>query len=278
MSDGPQYFWDLLSEVRVARDEAIGEICDACDRIVDMLNGALGSFGAFIDGILPGENEVEMAVKKWNEEIVPKVNELIGSIRSELSDALDELAGSPVDLKDYAEGFANAKADLYKKASIAQDIVTLGKSWSGDAFDAYGVVAEEQHEALSALAKSLESGGLNCIAAANQILTLWKTLLREFASYNSDLLGLLASATNAANVISFEVPAIFETGAKIWENVWDLSDLLMEFMINQATNDMFNWLTLSNGSDGLPLNSWPKITADSGGTMGDSGSWDPKVS
>jgi len=278
VSDGPQYFWDLLKEVRGARDVAIGQICDACDDIVDMLNAALGSFGEFIDDILPGENEVEMAVKKWNEEMVPKVNELIGSIRSELGDALDELAGSPVDLKNYAEGFANAKTDLYKKASIAQDLTTLGKSWSGDAFDAYSAVAEEQHEALAALARSLESGGLNCIAAANQILTLWKTLLREFASYNSDLLGLLASATNAANIISFEVPAIFETGAKIWENVWDLSDILMEFMINQATNDMFNWLTLSNGSDGLPLNSWPKITADSGGTMGDSGSWDPKSS
>lgn len=278
MSDGPQYFWDLLGEVQDARDVAIQQICDACDKIVDMLNAALGSFGEFIDDLLPGENEVEMAVKKWNDEILPKVNELIGSIRSELSDALDELAGSPRDLKDYAEGFSNAKTDLYKKASIAQDLATLGKSWSGDAFDAYSAVAEEQHQALSALAKSLESGGLNCIAAANQILTLWRTLLREFASYNSDLLELLASATNAANIISFEVPAIFETGAKIWENVWDLSDILVDFMINQATNDMFNWLTLSNGSDGLPLNSWPRITADSGGTMEDSGSWEPKTS
>lgn len=272
MSD-PQYFWDLLEQVYELRETAIDQICDAADEIVDMLNSAANSLGGRFVSMWPGDSEIETAIKRWNDDICPALEEAIGKIRTELDDALDELSGNPSDLKNYAEAFANAKTDLYKKASIAQELTTLGQHWEGHAYESYRTVATEQHKALLDLAHSLERGGQNTMQAANQILHLWRTLVREFASYNSDILNLLAAATNAANIISFEVPAILQTIAKIWENVWDLADILLTFMIDQATRDMFNWLMLKNGSDGLPANTWPTITEDSSDTINDSGAW-----
>lgn len=270
----PQYFSDLVSQVDGLAEDTIDDIVAGANKIADMLNGAAASFGQFLDDILPGENEVEKAIEKWNNELCPAIEEGLADIRTEVGKAVDSLAGNPMSLKDYAENFANAKTKLYKPGSMAQKLTALGTSWEGHAYDTYNTVATEQDAALLQLSTALEEGATNTTAAANKILHLWRDLVREFASYQTDIINLLASATDASKVISFEVPTILEAIAVIWQKVVDIADILAEFMIDTATTDSINWLMLKNGSDGLPANKWPKIEETSSDTINDSGAWE----
>lgn len=238
-----------------------------------MLNGAAGSFAQFLDDILPGENELEHAIDKWNNDLCPAIEQGINSLSQNVQSAVDRLAGNPMDLRQYAENFANAKVDLYKQGSMAQKITTLGQSWEGDAYDSYSTVATEQDEALHAISTALESGATNTMAAANKILDLWRQLVREFTGFQSDIIRLLASATDASKVLTLEVPTILEAIAVIWDKINNIADILADFMIGQATTDALNWLMLKNGSDGLPENRWPAIEEDSSDTMDDPSAW-----
>ena len=273
MAADPQEFFDLVYQVDELARKAIDEIVDEAGKIADMLNGAAGSFGQFLDDILPGENELEHAIDKWNNDLCPAIEQGINSLSQNVQSAVDRLAGNPMDLKQYAENFANAKVDLYKPGSMAQKITTLGQSWEGNAYDAYSTVATEQDEALHAISTALESGATNIMAAANKILDLWRQLVREFTGFQSDIIRLLASATDASKVLTLEVPTILEAIAVIWDKINNIADILADFMIGQATTDALNWLMLKNGSDGLPENRWPAIEEDSSDTMDDPKAW-----
>jgi uncharacterized protein YukE len=273
MAADPQEFFDLVYQVDELARKAIDEIVDEAGKIADMLNGAAGSFGQFLDDILPGENELEHAIDKWNNDLCPAIEQGINSLSQNVQSAVDRLAGNPMDLKQYAENFANAKVDLYKPGSMAQKITTLGQSWEGNAYDAYSTVATEQDEALHAISTALESGATNTMAAANKILDLWRQLVREFTGFQSDIIRLLASATDASKVLTLEVPTILEAIAVIWDKINNIADILADFMIGQATTDALNWLMLKNGSDGLPENRWPAIEEDSSDTMDDPKAW-----
>lgn len=273
MAGDPQEFFDLVYQVDELARKAIDEIVDEAGKIADMLNGAAGSFAQFLDDILPGENELEHAIDKWNNDLCPAIEQGINSLSQNVQSAVDRLAGSPMDLRQYAENFANAKVDLYKQGSMAQKITTLGQSWEGDAYDSYSTVATEQDEALHAISTALESGATNTMAAANKILDLWRQLVREFTGFQSDIIRLLASATDASKVLTLEVPTILEAIAVIWDKINNIADILADFMIGQATTDALNWLMLKNGSDGLPENRWPAIEEDSSDTMDDPSAW-----
>jgi uncharacterized protein YukE len=275
MTDGPVEFWDLVQQVDELAEKTIDDIVAAADKIVDMLNDAVNSIGGFLEWANPfDDNTIEQAVDKWNNEICPALEQGIVDIREKVGKAVDSLAGAPLDLQEYSEAFVNAKTKLYKQGSIAQKLTTLGQSWEGDAYDVYNIVATEQDAALLNLSKSLESGATNTIQAANEILQCWRTLVHEFGSFQTDIINLLASATDASKVISFEVPVILEAIAVVWQKVIDIADVLAEFMINSATVDSLNWLMLSNGSDGLPENKWPVIEEASSDTMNDGGNWE----
>lgn len=273
MAADPQEFFELVYQVDELARKAIDEIVEQAGKIADMLNGAAGSFAQFLDDILPGENEVEHAIDKWNNDLCPAIEKGINSLSQNVQSAVDRLAGNPMDLKQYAENFANAKVDLYKQGSMAQKITTLGQSWEGDAYDSYSTVATEQDEALHAISTALESGATNTMAAANKILDLWRQLVREFTGFQSDIIRLLASATDASKVLTLEVPTILEAIAVIWDKINNIADILADFMIGQATTDALNWLMLKNGADGLPENKWPVIEEDSSDTMDDPTAW-----
>jgi len=266
-------FDEMAEQVATKADEAINDIIDEGKRIADMLNDAASGFGGWVAGIF--SDEVEDAIEKWNNEILPAINDGISQIATEVDKAVDQLAGDPPSLISYANAFADAKTKLYQSgaSTMAQEITLLGQSWEGDAFEVYSTVATEQDTALFDLSTALEHGGEQTMNAANKILELWRQLIREFTSFQTDIINLLASATDASKVLSFEAPVILEAIAVIWDKVWAIVDLLLEFMTSQATTDAYSWRTLENGSSGLPQNKWPPIAEGSSDTMNDGGNW-----
>lgn len=272
MSD-PMTFADFLNDFNEKYMKFQQDFIDACGDIVDMLNDAAGSIGEFFDDILPGGGTVDKAIDKWNDEINPALGQAFTEIQTKVNEAVNDLVGSPLDLQTWAEAYAGAKSDLYKQRSFGETAAAVSGKWSGPAFEKYDVVDTEQNDALLALANALTEGGKLTSAAANKILTLWRKLIYEFASFGSDILSILSSATNASNIISFEVPTILEACAKVWQKVVNIVDLLMEFMISQGTTDTINWIALAEGATGLPGNQWPPISEAASDTMNDSDNW-----
>ena len=273
MTDGPQYFEDLVDEIDQKAQDAIGEIVDKANWVADKLDGAAGSFLEGLGHLIPGKSDVEKAIDKWNDEICPSLGEAFTEIQTNVNEAVNDLVGSPLDLQRWAEAYAGAKSDIYKQRGFGETAAAVQGAWSGPAFNKYKVVADEQNLAFVALANALTDGGKLTSAAANKILTLWRKLIYEFASFGSDILSILASATDASKILSFEVPTILEACAKVWQKVVNIVDLLMEFMISQGTTDTINWIALTEGATGLPSNQWPPISETASDTINDPGNW-----
>ena len=272
MADPTTYeeLWEqLLEKWQVFSDEYWGKIQD----IADMLNGAARTVGQFLDDILPGENEVEHAIERWNDEIYPALESAFTDIVDKVGEAVSDLAGSPLDLQEYAETFVSAKADLFVQRGYGEKARAVSDAWTGAAFAKYDVVSAEQNDALKQLADALDEGGMLTSAAANKILQLWADLIYQFATFYADIIEILASATDASKVISFELPTALEACAKVWKKVADIAKVLADFMAAQATTDATDWLSLSKGSGDLPGNQWPPISETASDTMNDPLNW-----
>ena len=279
-------FDQLAEEIGGKADAFVEDVWGHVERIAGILNGAADSVannvGGFLDAVTPDAvffdfDMVEDAIRKWNNEIFPTICSEMEKLATELDKALDTLVGDPLALIDYSNEFASAGSDLYQAQTLGQRLLSLGGAWSGDAYDAYVVVAGEQNDAYQALAEALEEGSTLTNEAAQSILTLWRQLANEFATTYVDALEILSDATSVEKVISFEVPTIISAVAKIVAKVIAIADLLLEFMINQGTNAAHGWTKANNGSPGLPQNVWPIVLESSSDPINDPNLWDVKV-
>lgn len=273
---GVQTFEELQDTLGESFQGYLDDLYDELDRIVDMLNGAAGSFADFISFINPFDsNVIDRAIDKWNDEILPTTEEMIDRLIDEVWDAVGDLAGRPLDLLEYSRAFNQVKAQIYTEGDMAQKLVLLSGSWSGFAFENYRAVATTQDAALRDFSLAMDAGATLTSAAANQILNLWRRLTTEFLSWGADLLGLFSQATEVDAVLSFEVPAVFSTAQVIWQNIIDLGDILVEFLIEQATTGATSWQQLANGARGIPQNKWPMVEEGNSDVINDPGAWTP---
>lgn len=273
MSD-PTTFADLLEQFNEKYVQFQEDYWDAVRRIADMLNDGLTSVGKFFSDINPFDsNELSRAIDKWNSEIYPGLVDGMEEIVEKVQQAINDLAGNPGKLQIYAENYVTAQSMVFKHRNDAEIASDIDAAWGGDAARKYATVATVQISNLEKLGEALEEGGKLTSAAALKILELWRKLIYEFASSYTDILEILASATDASKVISFEVPTALEASAKVWQKVVDIGDILLEFFTNQATVDTINWLALQGTSGGLAGNEWPSISEAASDTINDSGAW-----
>lgn len=273
MSD-PTTFADLLEQFNEKYVQFQEDYWEAVNKIANMLNDGLSSFGKFLSDINPFDgNVLSKAIDKWNAEIFPALVQGMEDIVEKVQQAINDLAGNPGKLQIYAENYVTAQAMIFKQRNDAEIASDIDAAWGGDAARKYATVATVQISNLEKLGEALEEGGKLTSAAALKILELWRKLIYEFASSYTDILEILASATDASKVISFEVPTALEAAAKVWQKVVDIGDILLEFFTNQATVDTINWLALQGTSGGLAGNEWPSISEGSSDTINDSGAW-----
>lgn len=277
MSD-PTTFADLLEQFNEKYVQFQEDYWDAYGKIVDILNAAAGSVGDIISHLNPLDGDViEKAIDKWNDEISPALVSAMEEIQTKIQDAIQDVNGNPVSLQIWAENFVTAQALIFKQRGDAEIASDIEAAWGGEAARKYTTVASVQIGNLEKLGEALEEGGKLTSAAALKILELWRKLIYEFASSYTDILEILASASDASKVLSFEVPTALEATAKVYQKVIDIADLLLEFFTSQATTDTINWLALQGTSGGLAGNEWPSISEGASDTINDSGSWNVKA-
>jgi hypothetical protein len=273
MTDGPQYFAELVDDIDQKAQEAMGEIVDKANWVADKLEGAAGGVLETLGHLIPGESDVEKAIDKWNNEIAPAIQEQINKLATEVADAVGKLAGEPLTLIDYSEKMIAAKATLYRQTTLKQDITNLGNTWEGAAYNSYSTVASEQSDALLALANSLQTGGELTRAGADRILQLWLDLYQHFYTFQADALSVIGSLADVGKLLGAEIAPIMDAIALVWTKVNDVALTLGEFFKNQITEASLGWEKLDSGSDGLPQNHWPRIAETSSDTMDDPANW-----
>lgn len=273
MTDGPQTFWDLVDDMEGQIEEAINDIVDKANWAAGKLEDAASGVFAALGHLIPGESEAEKAIKKWNDEIQPAIQDGINKIWSEVSGAVGDLIGEPQDLIAYSRKFVAAKGTLYTQNTLEQDITNLGNSWSGAAYNSYATVASEQSTALLALANNLQTGGELTRNGADRILSLWLELVREFISYSADAISVIGSCADVGKALGAWISTIADAIALIWKTVAGLGVTLAEFFKDQITQSSLGWEKLATGTDGLANNQWPIISESSSDTMNDPGNW-----
>ncbi len=276
MSD-PTTFADMIEQFNEGYLDFQDDFWDAVDNIVEMLNKAAGSFGDFVSFINPFDgNTIDKAIDKWNNDIYPGLVQAMKDITDKVQEAINDLNGNPASLQIWAENFVTAQGMIFKQRNEAEVASDIEAAWSGQAARKYTTVSGVQISNLEKLGEALEEGGKLTSEAALKILELWRKLIYEFATCTVSILEILASATDASKVLSFEVPTALEAAAKVYQKVIDIADILLEFFTSQATTDSINWLAVQNTSGGLAGNEWPLISEAASDAINDPGQWGVK--
>lgn len=266
---------DLLDGI----DEDIGDFFEQVGneirRIANMLNDAASGFGGFIDDILPGDT-VDRAIERWNNEIHPWIMDMCTQVEENVWDAVGDLAGRPQNLIDYAADFSSVKATIYQAGDLAQKMVIFDHDWKGYAAENYRVVATTEDAALRDLSLAMDAGATLTTTVATRILTLWRELASQFAGWIGDLIGCFKVATEADSIITFEIPAAFQLAQAIWENIVELAEIFVDFLIEQATTASTSWQQLASGARGLPQNRWPMVEEANSDAMNNPDNWTPQ--
>lgn len=273
MPEGPQTFWDFLDLVDEEVERVIDDIVEkanwAAEQLEDAANGLLATLGRLI----PGESEAEKAIEKWNTEIVPAIEQAISDIRTNVADAIADFFGEPLDLLDYSRQMIAAKEALYTQSTLAQDITTLGTTWSGPAYQSYQTVATEQSDALLALANNLQAGGQLVRDGAETIFSYWLEVVRDLHGYSADAIAIIGGFADVGKALGGWISAAADAVALIWRTLGDVALDLVEVWKDQITGASVNWQVISAGFDGLPQNRWPVISEGSSDAINDPANW-----
>ncbi len=273
MPEGPQTFWDFLDLVDEEVERVIDDIVEkanwAAEQLEDAANGLLATLGRLI----PGESEAEKAIEKWNTEIVPAIEQAISDIRTNIADAIADFFGEPLDLLDYSRQMIAAKEALYTQSTLAQDITTLGTTWSGPAYQSYQTVATEQSDALLALANNLQAGGQLVRDGAETIFSYWLEVVRDLHGYSADAIAIIGGFADVGKALGGWISAAADAVALIWRTLGDVALDLVEVWKDQITGASVNWQVISAGFDGLPQNRWPVISEGSSDAINDPANW-----
>jgi hypothetical protein len=272
---GISVYEDLTDGIADDMEEFCNNLNEQIDRIVNMLNDAASGIGGFLADIF--SDTVDDAIDRWNNEICPWIMQTWDTIQTNVWDAVGDFAGRPLSLLDYADYFSQVKAKIYVAGDLTQKMVIFEHDWKGYAAQNYKAVATTEDGGLRDLSLALDAGATLTTAAANKILTLWRELAAKFLGWTADFIGCLEKASEADSIITFEIPAAFELAKAIWQGIIDLADILVAFLIDQATTASTSWQQLASGARGLPQNKWPMVEEGNSDAMNDPNNWNPQT-
>ena len=274
---------------------------------VDFMDDVEKYLGEVEDKIQEG---VDWVWEQWDNSILNKYGKWVGlgayllikHARDNLEDAIQsiwdkfeevcegvwekvkELFATPWGLMDLSERYSSAAGLLRGEATLIERIKRhIGKGWSGDAFDAYGGMTDEQKNALDGLAGGLSTASTACAESANQIWDIWIALLDYVLDQLNTVLGKIKDATDAGQWVTLEAGVVTSLVGELLVNVGRLLTKLAGFWADNQTVNFAVWNGLNNGSD-LPgvvvtgsgdtreLN-WPQPSPADTEDVDDKGAW-----
>lgn len=277
----------FLEEVRKRLDELADGVVDKLNAMGDVLEEAASHFDwgyvlfpipkLIWDGLT--SDDVERAIDKFNDEILPQVQDKADEVIADIRKVVGTLAGDPPGLKQLSFDYAACKAKLvYPAPSIESEIQQLGKHWQGDGFAAYSAAATEQVRAMTDAATGLELAADMTSKGAAKILQLWVDLNDQLVQGVVDAVKLLSDATTVDKILSFEIPVVVSAIADLLAFVQGIAKTLEDYWVGVGFEDQLDWVELNHGTAGLPHNTWPVVHPGQVDDISDPGDWGAQAS
>ena len=161
-----------------------------------------------------------------------------------------ELFATPWGLMDLSERYSSAAGMLRGEATLIDRIKRhIDKGWSGDAFDSYAGMTEEQKEALNGLADGLSTASDACTASAQQIWTVWIALMNYILDQVKTVLGKIKDATDAGQWVTLEAGVVTALIGELLVNAGRLATQLLAVWAENETVKVGVWNGLNDGKD-----------------------------
>jgi len=275
--------WDqFATEVQKRCQELFDKVWGELDRMAKVLNdaanhvdwvGVLFPIPKLIwDGLT--SDDVERAIDKFNNEILPQLEQKAKDVVADITKVVGTLAGDPPGLKKLSFDYAACREALvYPAPSIQSEIQQLGKYWKGQAFSAYSLAAGEQVKAMSDAALGMERAADMTNKGAAKILQLWVDLNDKLIGGIVDVAKLLSDATTVDKILSFEIPTVVSAIGDLIAFVQSIAKTLEDYWVGVGFQDQLDWVKLNNGATGLPHNTWPVIHPGEVDDMSDPHDW-----
>lgn len=240
---------------------------DALDKIRDGIQKGLNHGADTLNGMkhwswlggLAGMGGIAWAIKNFNKG-VQIIWSRFQEVCTEIWDIVWDILGRPLDLQALAGSYQAARSKLTEQSNSVEDGITaLGLKWSGDAFTAYSQVARNQSKAMAGVATGLDRAATLVAEAAEKLLNLWTDTVSNIVDLEAGIISAVASACNAANVITFETGPILNLVAAIVTGIKNVVKTFVDYLSGQGTTTANNWNSLNAGIDGLPDLKWPVV-------------------
>jgi uncharacterized protein YukE len=277
---------EWLAQVKDAGDAVVRAVDDAVARasarIEEMDDHALAGLGLIspVGGLIGGIIDHQAGQAK--EELRRKLDEAARTLADELTrlwEAIDrettQLVGDPAGLVRTAGDLFTAKAALdgcHQEAAV--DMRDLDRYWGGLGAAAFTGAVVEQLEAMEGVAASLDGAARLLGDAAEALKQTWSDILSALLGLAANIVGVLASAFDAGNVLTFEVgPAVALIGVAI-TFLSDCTEAVRRLHVVAVTSGVIEWSSVGGSNHGLVGGTdWPPVDAQDAHDYSGAGRW-----
>ncbi len=265
---------EFTTDTQTKLEELQGKIQEGVDNIWDKWNDSIGSKG-YMWFISPAAKIAFHFAEKHLKENIEKLWDEFESFVDTVWEKVEEMAGSPFELMRMNKDYIDAAGLLRDEKTVIENLTfSVGKSWSGDAYDSYKHAAERQTLAIAAVDAGLTSAATACAQGAQQLRNIWRDVIDALLDGVRYILDAIKNATDAGQWVTFDFgPAVKVIGDCLVRVIQLWSDLDKYFDENATVNTDL-WRQLNSGLDGLNANNeWPAIAGVDAGSMGRPGDW-----
>lgn len=277
---------EWLAQVKEAGDAVVRAVDDAVARasarIEEMDDHALAGLGLIspVGGLIGGL--IDHQAGRAKEELRQKLADAARALADELTrmwEAIDrettQLVGDPAELVRTAGALFAAKAAVdgsYQEAAV--DMRDLDRYWGGLGAAAFTGAVIEQVAAMEGVAASLDGAARLLGDAAEALKQTWSLILSALLGLAANIVGVLASAFDAGNVLTFEVgPAVALIGAAI-SFLSDCTEAVRQLHVVAVTSGVIEWSSVGGSHRGLVGGTdWPPVDAQDAHDYSGAGRW-----
>lgn len=277
---------EWLAQVKDAGDAVVRAVDDAvaraAARIEEMDDSALIGLGlgSPVLGLIGGliDHQSDQAKEELRQRLAEAARTL-GDELTRLWEAIDrettQLVGDPAELVRTAGDLFTAKAAVdgcYHEATV--DVRDLDRYWGGLGASAFTGAVSEQVAAMEAVAASLDGAARLLGDAAEALKQTWSQILSALLGLAANIVGVLASAFDAGNVLTFEVgPAVALIGVAI-SFLSDCTEAVRELHVVAVTSGVIEWSSVGGSHRGLVGGTdWPPVDAQDAHDYSGAGRW-----
>ncbi|HEY1134160.1 MAG TPA: hypothetical protein VGE77_06250 [Nocardioides sp.] len=283
-SNDPEVFAVQIEAAIDAVTEAIGQmfediatfINNNLDWILPLVGGGIGSLGGPL-GALGGAGLGWLASQSLQgifDDACTQVSEAWEAGVETIRQAVGDIFGDPLQMAVIAASYQDARGELDDMTfQVGQLETFLGNDWSGDGFNAYVAVAQQQATAAAGISGLLSDAATLLNQGSTEMVQYWSNQLTNVTHLSMDVTSAAGSFASLDKATGAWVAPTLDLIATAVNGVADIVNTAVQYYVGLAVQYAGSWddLNASLGDAGLPNGEWPRFDL----LLGDlNGQWD----